>query len=530
MSYEYPSSDELLEIEEDLHEFLDEPTVKQMIDYRKKIAANNPDFGQPANLSDLPDYTYAEPYDVTDVSTLVYCETAEFDPNTGNVDHIIVNANDVTPLFEAMSRTDYASTLGTLRMLQEKGVTNTTQVSEFFAKEAMNKVYDQYALKSHILSNPSRVNNVNVVEVNFNLKESHTILFGAANKEFHSTFHKNFLLQMNHRITQEAIEKNRNFFANGTQRNPDHMRDSFTWDKFQKMANQCAEDAFKRTQHMMAIQKTNTAVQQITKTYSEQFKSKLQPKIKDENLIQSFGKEFKARKHETKAQAVSRIRTEFKEHSNKKFDEFKARGLDMILAQGIAQARGSKSVKPEHMKEAGEMFNRMKKNPVEYRSLSKIFREVTGNDKAAHQALMHNMDGRSSFQRSRKNLEVMGAHLHANSQGRTRVRKDDAIYAKAFAASATLGTPAKPLKKAINEALTESGYQVGDVIKARQQMAKAAGRVKDERGKDTSRDELLKRAEPVQQVKDKPVEPKRGPDDDDGGYTPDGSGGRRRRR
>lgn len=527
---DYPTSEELQEIEEDLLEFLEDPTVKQLIDHKNKVAANNEYFGPAPDYSDLPDYTYADPYDITDVSGLVQCETAEFDPNTGNVNHIVVDANDVNPLFEAMARTDYASTLGTLRLFHEKNVTNTTQVSQFYAEEAMNKVYDQYLLKPHILSNPSKVGNANVVNANFNTKESWTYVFGASNKDFHSTFHKNFLLQMNHRITQEAVEKNRNFFANGTQRNPDHMRDSFTWDKFQKMAKQCAEDAFKRTQHMMAIQKTNTAVQQITKTYSEQFKSKLQPKIKDENLIQSFGKEFKARKNETKTQAVSRIRSEFKEHSNKKFDEFKARGLDMILAQGIAQARGSKSVTPEHMKEAGEMFNRMKKNPVDYRSLSKIFREVTGNDKEAHKALMHNMDGRSSFQRSRKNLEVMGAHLYANSQGRTRVRKDDAIHAKAFAASATLGTPAKPLKKAINEALTESGYQVGDVIKARQQMAKAAGRVKDERGKDTSRDELLKRAEPVQQVKDKPVEPKRGPDDDDGGYTPNGSGGRRRRR
>lgn len=534
MSYDYPTSDDLLTIEEDLNEFLNESTVKQLIELQKKAAANSPSYGMPANLSNLPDYTYAEPYDVTDISNLSYCETAEFNPNTGNVDHIVVSSNNVDPLLDAMSRSDNNKTVGALRLFQEKGVTNTTQVSEFFAKEAMDKVYEQFALKSHILSNPSRVNNVNVVEMNFQLQESHTILFGAANKEFHSTFHKNFLLQMNHRITQEAIEKNRHFFANGTQRNPDHMRDSFTWDKFQAMAKQCAEDAFKRTQHMMAIQKTADKVQAITKTYSEQFKAKLQPKIKDDNLIQSFGKEFKARKNETKTQAVTRIRSEFKEHSNKKFDEFKGKGMDLILAQGIAQARGSKSVTVAHMKEATDLFNKAKKNPVEFRSMSKIFKQVTGNDRVANEALMHSMDGRSSFQRSRKSLETMGAHLYANSQGRTRIRKDDAIHGQAFAASATLGVPPKALKTAINEALKESSYKVEDVIKARQQMAKAVGRVKDERGKDTTRDELLKRAEPVQEVKqDKPIERK--PDsnngnDDDGGFTPDGSGGGRRRR
>lgn len=530
MSYEYPTSDDLLIVEEDLQEYLDNPTVKQLIAHQLRVAANSPSFGQQFNPADLPDYTYTDPYDLNNIGRLAVCETYENDLNSGVMKHIVVDANDVTPLFEAMARSDYASTQGALRRFHSDGVVNTTQVAQYFADAAMNKKYDSERLKPHILSNPTKVGNVNVVNVNFNKQESRTYVFSAANKDFHEIYKNNTLLLLRHRITQEAIEKNRDFFPSGAQRNPEHMRDSFTWEKFQKMADKCAEDAFKLTKHMIRIQKTNTAVQQITKTYSEQFKSKLQPKIKDENLIQSFGKEFKARRNETKTQAVSRIRSEFKEHSNKKFDEFKARGLDMILAQGIAQARGSKSVTPEHMKEADQMLNRMRKNPVEYRSLSKIFREVTGNDKEAHKALMHNMDGRSSFQRSRKNLEVMGAHLYANSQGRTRVRKDDAIHAKAFAASATLGTPAKPLKKAINEALTESGYQVGDVIKARQQMAKAAGRVKDERGKDTSRDELLKRAEPVQQVKDKPVEPKRGPDDDDGGYTPDGSGGRRRRR
>lgn len=530
MSYEYPTSDDLLIVEEDLQEYLDSPTVKQLIAHQKRIAANNPNFGQPFNPADLPDYTYTEPFDISKIAQMGVCETYENDLHAGVMRHIVVDANDVTPLFEAMGRSDYSKTQGLLRRFQDDGITNTTQVAQYFADAAMNKKYDNERLKPHILSNPTKVGNVNVVNVNFNKQESRTYVFSAANKDFHETFKNNVLLLLRHRITQEAIEKNRDFFPSGAKRDPEHMRDSFTWDKFAKMADLCTEEAFRLTKRQMEMQRTHAAVQQITKTYSEQFKSKLQPKIKDENLIQSFGKEFKARKNETKTQAVSRIRSEFKEHSNKKFDEFKARGLDMILAQGIAQARGSKSVKPEHMKEAGEMFNRMKKNPVEYRSLSKIFREVTGNDKEAHKALMHNMDGRSSFQRSRKNLEVMGAHLYANSQGRTRVRKDDAIHAKAFAASATLGTPAKPLKKAINEALTESGYQVGDVIKARQQMAKAAGRIKDERGKDTSRDELLKRAEPVQQVKDKPVEPKRGPDDDDGGYTPDGSGGRRRRR
>lgn len=526
---DYPTSEELQEIEEDLQEFMDTPTVKQLKSHKEKLAANSESFGQMPDFSEMPDYTYADPYDIMDVGALVYCETAEFNPNTGNVDIIVVDANDVNPLFEAMARTDYASTLGTLRLFHEKNVTNTTQVSQFFAEDAMNKVYDQYLLKPHILSNPSKVGNANVVNVNFNTKESWTYVFGAANKDFHSTFHKNFLVQMNHRITQEAVEKNRNFFANGTQRNPDHMRDSFTWDKFQKMAKQCAEDAFKRTQHMMIIQKTNNALETI-KTYAKSFK-KLEPKIKEEYVIKSFDKEFKLRKNESLKQAIPRIKSELKSHANKRFDELKnERGIDRVLAQGLAQARGSKTVTVAHIKEANEMYSQMKKNPAVYRSLSKIFEQVTGNDKAAKQALIHSMDGRSSNQRNRKTLEIMGAHLYANSQGRTRVLKGDKIHGQAFAATATLGVPPKRLKDAREEAYQAHSYDKQDVIKARQQMAKAAGRVKDERGKDTSRDELLKRAEPVQQVKDKPVEPKRGPDDDDGGYTPDGSGGRRRRR
>lgn len=532
MSDLYPTSLDLEMAEEDLQDLLDMPSVKELLDYQKKVAANSSKFGGAANLASLPDYTYADPYDIGDMQKLLQCETAEYNPNTNTIERIVADPNDVSHLFEAMSRTDRASTLGTLRKFQETGVTSTSKVSEFFANEAMNAIYDDHLLKSHIVSNPTRGARLDLTGQNFNEQESWSLIFSAANPEFHSTFHKNFLIQMNHRITQEAVEKNRNFFPSGEQRNPDHMRDSFTWDKFQKMALQCAKDAFERTRLIMTMNKTRDDVQQAVKSFSKEYDKRIAPKIANEDMVEVFGKTFHVRKNETLAKAVTRIKPEYKAFAAKRLDEYRDnKGMEMILAQGIAKAHGSKNVTPEHLKEASQALKNAKKNPVEFRSVERVIRQVTGNDRATTNALLHNTDGRSSFQRNRKTLERMGARLHAQSEGRTRVLKADMVHGQAFAATALMDVPPRAMATARNAALRENNYSIKDAAETQKAMKTSIGRLKDERGKDTSRDELLKRAEPVQEVKqDKPVEPKHGPDDDDGGYTPDGSGGRRRRR
>ena len=526
MSYEiYPTSEELEQAEEDLQDLLEIPAVKEVLAAQRKAAANSPTF----NPADLPDYTYADPYAIDDMQKMLVCITAEYNPNTQQVDVIKADPNDPSELFDVMSRSERASTQGTLRKFEEAGVTNTSQVSQFFAEVAMNKVYEKYALKSAIVSRATS-SNVNVLKANFNEKEGHSYLFSAANKDFHNTFHKNFLLQMNHRITQEAIEKNRTYYPSGEQRRP-FLQDSFTWDKFEAMAAQCASDAFKRTQHIVRLQQTQEYLQQRFKTYSEQFKAKLQPKIKDDNFIEGFGKTFKAHKNETQSQTIKRIKSEFKEFSNKKFVELKGKGMEVILAQGIAISRGAESVTADHIKEAIDLFNMARKRPVEFRSASRIIHLVAGNDKDLANSMLHNLDGRSSLQKSRKTLERMGMHLHANQAGRTKVRKEDTIHGQAFMASATLGVPRKPLKTAMAQAMKTSGYSVEEVIAVRKRMQKNVGRIKDDSGKDTNRERILSNVAPGAERKlqrdDQKPKPGRQDDNDDGGYTPDGSGGGR---
>lgn len=553
MSQMYPTSEDLELAEEDIQEFLDDPVVLELQRIQEE-ATRQAEQGQIVDIPDFlesdeyaefdysldaddqalvehPDYTYADQYNVLDINKMLVCKTAEFNPSSGVVEEITANPDDPSHLFEAMSRSERASTHGTLGKFEQMGVNKTSHVSEFFAKDAMNAVYEKYALKSSIVSR-STSSKIDIVKGDFNMAESHSYIFSAANKDFHAMFHKSYLLQMNHRLTQEAIEKNRNFFPSGQQRNPDHMQDSFTWEKFQKMALQCAQDAFKRTQYIMEMRRTQEAVQETLKPYREQFKQRMQPKIKDENVIEGFGKTFRVHKGEKPKAAATRIRTEFKAYAAKKFDEYQGKGMESILAQGIASSRGSKVVTVDHLKQASEIFSRAKKNPVEFRSMSRIIRQVTGNDQQAQQQLIHSMDGRSSFQRSQKNLERMGMHLHALSEGRTRLRKEDRIHGQAFAATATLGVPPKPLKVALNEAIKAGGHTPQEVLDVRKRMQNAANRIKDDSGKDKTREQLLDK---VRQDKtpDQTIDQKPKPswqDDQDDGYSPDGPGGGRGKR
>ncbi|MGM3218208.1 hypothetical protein ACSQ5K_26555 [Pseudomonas sp. PhalM4] len=282
----------------------------------------------------------------------------------------------------------------------------------------------------------------------------------------------------------------------------------------------------------MEMRRTQEAVKETLTPFKEQFKQRLQPKIKEDNMIEGFGKTFKVHKNEKPKEAIKRIRTEFKSFASKKFDEYQGKGLESILAQGIASSRGSKVVTADHIKQASEIFSRARKNPVEFRSVSRIVRQVTGNDQQAHQQLMHSMDGRSSFQRSQKNLERMGMHLHALAEGRTRVRKEDRIHGQAFAATATLGVPPKALKVAFNEAIQAGGHTPQEVLEVRKRMQKAANRIKDDSGKEKTREQLLDKVK-QDNTPDQAIDKKPKPswqDDQDDGYSPDGPGGGRGKR
>jgi hypothetical protein len=581
MYTDYPDSRDLAQIDDELEEILELPMVKELIkSFRDKAANDDKEIGGDGGWADSEDdgeypersvdrlpknfnvdekynlkfgrdqyqpternYTYTDPYPIEDIGRMLVCRTAEYNPDTDSVDVIEANPNDPKSIFNAMgsydpqlqsnvkTAGDISRRLGLLNKFHELGFTSTSHISSMFAGPAMGEVYKKHHLKQSIVSAAINQNADPLNKKSFNMADSHSYMFAGQNKGFHDLFRKNLMLQMNHRLTQEAIEKNRTYYPSGEPRNPKDMGKSFTWDSFEAIALQSAHDAFKRTQEMMKLQRTQEKVDKKIQSFAERFDEKLKPKIKDDNIIQAFDKQFKRRKNETPAEAGKRIRQEFKPFAAKKFAELKDDGMIPILAKAIAESRGSKIVTADHLKQANQVFEHARKNPVEFRSASQIVRQVTGTDKELTRRALHSLDGRSSQQRSFKNLESMGARLHAHQNGRSRVLKADKIHGTTFAASALIGVPPKPLRAGMSQALKEHGYSVEDAVKVRKAMQKNAGRIKDETGKDKSREQLLRRAQVAEQkierdqAQDKPKSG--GNDQDDGGYTPDGSGGGR---
>lgn len=571
---DYPSSEELREAEERIEELYyiesmqdrielggsdvyiptdgeegNLPTEKEnVLPWSFDNAGYNFEYGRDKYEHPTENFTYLDPYKIDDFERMMVCRTSEYNPMTQEMDVIEANPNDPSHLFEVMARSESNRVQGTLNLFQEKNVTKTSQVSEFFWKEAMQGEYEKRGLKAHIASSPAAAD-ISIVKQDFKLEEAHSYLFAHSNKGFHELFHKNFLLEMNHRITQEAIEKNRDFFPSGDALQ-DQDRKGFDWKSFQVMAKQCADDAFKRTERFMSMQRLKENVQEDVRNYQQKFRDTLKPKIVKDNFVETFGKEFKARKHETQGESIKRIRTEYRQFADKKFGELKDKGIETILAQGIAKARGMKSVTAEHVKQAQEIFERARKDPVKFRSTEKIVRQVSGDNRELTQSMLHNLDGRSTFQRSYKTLERFGAHLHAHQDGRSRTRKEDILEGRAFAASSLLRVPPEKLKNEMARAMREEGYSAQDALETRKRMLKSVGKLKDDAGELTNRERILKTVAPSaakavdkqeqqeqkqqdrqeQQKQQEQQEKKPQSSHDDGGYSPDGGSSRKKGR
>jgi quinol monooxygenase YgiN len=594
MYADYPYSEDLAQIDDEIEEILENPMVKEMIKSLRRGAANDEDeIGGDGGWADTDDgeyperevdrlpknfnvdekynlefgrdqykvtdknYSYLDPYPIEDIGKMIVCRTSEYNPYIDKVVVIEANPNDPKHIFDAMGRNppkyttdergrrfisngvsaDDARRKGLLDKFHELGFTSTSHISSMFAGPAMDEVYKnkENKLKPSIVSAAINQNASPFDKKSFTKEDSNSYMFAAQYKGFHDLYRKNLMLQMNHRLTQEAIEKNREYYPSGHPRDPNNLGMSFTWDSFEAIAKQCANDAFKRTMEMMKFQHTHDKVNKKLQTFTEKFDEKIKPKIKNDDIIQAFGREFKRHKGESWTKAIKRIRPELKAFAAKKFDEMKDKGMIPILAKAIAESRGSKVVTEDHLKRASQAFEHARKNPIEFRSAAQIVRQVTGNDRELTRRALHSLDGRSSQQRSFKDLEAIGARLHAHQNGRTRVRKEDKIHGTTFAASALIGVPPKPLSVGRSQAIREFGYSVEEAKKVRKAMQKNVGRIKDDAGKDKTREQLLKRAEKATDQKIEPDQsqgkPKPGGNDqDDGGYTPDGSGGGRGKR
>lgn len=562
---DYPSSEELREAEERIEELYyiesmqdrielggsdvyiptdgeegNLPTEKEnVLPWSFDNVGFNYEYGRDKYEHPTEDFTYRDPYKIDDFERLMICRTSEYNPMTQELDVIEANPNDPSHLFEAMEHSNLKWVKDTVALFKEHNVTKTSQVSEFFWKDAMRGEYEKRGLAAHIVSSPAAAD-TSVVKEDFNLEKAHSYIFAQENKGFHELFHKNYLLEMNHRITQEAIEKNREFFPSGYPLQP--LDRVVNWDTLAAAAKQCADDAFKRTERFLAQHRLKENIQEDVRNYQQKFRDTLKPKIVKDNFVETFGKEFKARKHETQGESIKRIRTEYRQFADKKFGELKDKGMETILAQGIAKARGLKSVTAEHVKQAQEIFEKAKKDPVKFRSTEKIIRQVSGDNRELTQSMLHNLDGRSTFQRSYKTLERFGAHLHAHQDGRSRTRKEDILEGRAFAASSLLRVPPEKLKNEMARAMREEGYSAQDALETRKRMLKSVGKLKDDAGELTNRERILKTVAPSaaktvdkqeqqeqkqQEQQEKKPQPSH---DDDGGYSPDGGSSRKKGR
>lgn len=430
------------------------------------------------------DWTFEDPYDPVDPKDFdrqFVCRTNEYDPETGRQKLIEANPNDPRHLIEAMSMSAEVMDSNRLRGLVRRfeQANTTTAISMTFAHEAMKNVYyEREGVDFEVMSNPSS-SRISIKNGNLNSKtpNNHTYMFMSRYEGFHRMFQDNFLMQMNHRLTQEAIERNREYFPSGAPLgNPD--KEGFTFDKLKSISQQCAQDAFSRTQIQLDLIRQHNIALERNKAFAEQFKKEMAPKIKNENMIEGFGREFKAHKGETHADTVKRMRQEFKEHGKKFCDGLEGRGIDLILAQGLAKSRKSDQVTDAHIREANDLWKEMRKNPLKYNSTERMIREVTGSNQDLHTSLMHNLDGRSSFQRSYHTMQRYGEHLHCYADNRTRIRDEDRQAAKAFAASTLMTSKDEDLATRLRKTIEHNKYSPEQAISGRNRMLESAKREK----------------------------------------------------
>lgn len=439
------------------------------------------------------EWTFEDPYDPVDPKDFdrqFVCRANEYDPETGRQKLIEANPNDPRHLLEAMDMAEdsYRST-GRPEDVADanrvKGLANrfrsassTTVISMTFANEAMGSVYKENGLDFETMSNPS-TSKASIVKGTLDENNQHlySFAFSRENEGFHRIFQDNFLMQMNHRLTQEAIERNREYFPNGIPLGSSD-KEGFTFEKFRAISQQCAQDAFTRSSIQLDLIKQHNLAIEKSKSFSEQLKKEMTLKIKNESIIEGFGRDFKVRKGEPQSEAVKRLTKEFKEHGKNFCDGLEGRGIDVILAQGIAKKFGSDQVMPEHIQQGMDIWKDIRKNPLKYSSTESMINRVAGHNEDLKDYMMHNLDGRSSFQRSYHTMQRYGEHLHCYADNRTRIRDEDRQAAKAFAASTLMTSKDEDLATRLRKTIEHNKYSPEQAISGRNRMLESAKREK----------------------------------------------------
>ena len=390
------------------------------------------------------------------------------------------NANKVTALLERFSKHKSLST-----------------ISKGFAEDAVRRYCEKNGYDYSILSNPSYIKKTPIKDFQPGDPRSKTFNLLNSAPNYYEALIGSAVIQINHRITQEAIEKNRFSFANGIELVPEN-RQGFTYDKFEKIADGAIGIAMQRialqSMTLHAIQKAREESKKLVSRHQLQKEQRevIKLGLEENGIVKSFGKRFVIRKGEGIQSALKRISKDFREHAAKKLEEFESKGLDVILAQGIAKAHKDEKVGRAHLEKARQLIEQAKRNPIKYSGLEKIFRQAVGPE---NKNLVNEMQGKlradSAFQRSYNAYRKIGEHLNANREGRTRrIQKFDGEKGRLFAANVLRDS--RRITQNLSESIRDNGYSVSSALKAQKSLKRSIGKTFTKHGKALSLDDFDK--------------------------------------
>lgn len=402
--------------------------------------------------------------------------------------------NDPTNILEVMDRSG-PQTRGLADRYREEGVTTTTHISLMYYEDAVTKIYDSKNLDQAVVKRdnihslisgkyilPERARPETITYENLKEIRGDSLIASVAWQKrypnFDETLKTQYLIEMNHRLSKEALERQRLYDSKGNQIQ-DQDRKGLGFKSTEDMSNQVMKAAWTRTMHICSMNRELEIQRKANKENTRKYQDKLKPTIKNQSFIEGFGKNFKRKDGETLRQAVPRIRSEFKEHATKEIEKLENKGFEIIMAQTVAQERNRKNmavgiaknttVERADLLVARSIIKDAKKDPIKFNNTDRILQEIS-RDKTIRDEALKKLDGRSTFQRSHKTVSTLGEYMNADKDGRTRRKKMDKDAGKLFSAQALKDVPPKRISGEMKKAMDRNGYSVDHALEARRKM------------------------------------------------------------
>lgn len=429
----------------------------------------------------------------TNIEKFLVARTVEHIPGEP-LSVIEAKPNDPTNILEVMDRTS-PQAHGLANRYRDEGVTSTTHISLIYYGDAATRIYDSKNLNQEVVrkdnihslisgkyvlperSRPESLTFENLKEIRGDSLMS-SVAWQKQYPNFDATLKTQFLIEMNHRLAQEALDRQRRYDAKGNEIQ-EQDRKGLSFKETEGMANEVMKSAWNRTMHICAMNRELEKQRKANKENTRKYQDKLKPIVKSQSFVSGFGKKIERKKGETLRQAIPRIRAEYKEHAEKEIQKLENKGFEIILAQAIADERSRKnlaaginrstSVSMADLLVAKSIIRDARKDPITFNSTDRILQEAT-REKSIREMAMKKLDGRSTFQRSYKTLTTLGEYMSADKNGRTRRKTIDKDAGKLFTAQVLKDTPPKRINLEMKKAMDKNGYSVNHAIEARRRM------------------------------------------------------------